>query len=310
MIQLPPALIERLSGILEEFGESSSIVRVQPVGGGCIHEACQVQTENGRYMLKWNPSPLPEVFISESHGLKLLGSTGAVRVPEVIAAAEGSAFCPAFLLMEWIESPGGSTRQFDQAKLGEELASLHRTEPAQSGKKRYGLERDNYIGEVIQINRWHDEWLEFFRENRLQPQIRLAVEHGRMPGPRRKRLEFLMDHLEKWLGGVTRRPSLLHGDLWGGNVITEKGGQPVLLDPAVYYGDREIDLAFTEMFGGFSSRFYKAYQDNWPLEPGYDIRKDIYNLYHLVNHLNHFGETYGPAIDRTLERFVPNIGGG
>jgi fructosamine-3-kinase len=298
-------LRHRLIRELEQFGDASAIKDCQPVGGGCIHSACRLETAHSFYMLKWNTDSLPGVFLCEEYGLRLLRTTGTVQVPQVFTAAECSGSQPAFILMEWIGPAAETMAGFDQEKLGQQLANLHLWEEATSHAGFYGLDQDNYIGEIVQFNQWKRNWIEFFRSSRLEPQIRLANVSKRLPTIRKKRLQYVVDHLDDWLEGVERRPSLLHGDLWSGNVIANTVGDPVVLDPAVYYGDREIDLAFTEMFGGFSNRFYEAYKEVWPLKSGYAERKQIYNLYHLINHLNHFGESYGPAIDQTLSRFVP-----
>ena len=159
---------------------------------------------------------------------------------------------------------------------------------------------DNYIGSTPQVNGWLDDWLAFFRERRLRPQMELAARNGHLPAGRRRALEGFMGRLDELLGGVPRRPALLHGDLWGGNMIADPSGQPVLIDPAVYYGDREADLAMTALFGGFSSAFYAAYNEVYPLADGWRERFRIYNLYHLLNHLNLFGEGYGAQVDAVI----------
>jgi fructosamine-3-kinase len=298
--EIPEALLQVILHDLGQLGDHSGIRRCMPVSGGCIHSAYRVDTSEKSYFLKWNADSQPGIFLTEKQGLDLIRETQTVRVPEVYSAAETTGDQPAYILMDFIRTPAAGQQGFDQALLGAQLAALHRV----SSGAAYGLDHDNYIGRIQQTNTWRDNWIDFFRENRLLPQIRLAEMDGLLPVSRRKRLADMVDRLEQWLAGVQRQPSLLHGDLWGGNVIAGQNREPVLLDPAVYYGDREIDLAFTEMFGGFDNRFYEAYREAWPLEPGYETRKQLYNLYHLINHLNHFGESYGPSIDNTLDLFI------
>lgn len=299
-MRLHPDLIEALNGDLLMMGESGGVVGISPVGGGCINQAARVETRHKNYFLKWNPNPLPGMFAAESAGLCLLVEAQAIRVPEVHSFRDISDGI-SYIFMEWI-SPAQRGARFDQGLLGTQLALLHRNN---SPGGDFGLDHDNYIGSNPQKNGWEGDWKTFFRKNRLQPQIEMAVRKGMASGDRLRKLRYIATHLSHWLALDKCRPSLVHGDLWGGNVIAESNGEPILIDPAVYYGDREVDLAFTELFGGFSSYFYDAYQEEWPLDHGYSERRDIYNLYHLLNHLNLFGSSYGHQIDTLLNHYAP-----
>lgn len=296
MTTLPQQMQSILLWILSEMGDIGPIQQVRSIGGGCINNASQIITPKSSYFIKWNSSPLPEMFTTEARGLQLLKNTRTIRIPEVHKVQEAQPGLPAFILLEWIERGSG----FDQQLCGQQLAQLH----LKSSVEAYGLDHDNYIGSTPQYNGWHEDWIEFFREKRLHPQINLAIRNGRCGSTRRKKLDLLLNRLEQWLSNVTRKPSLIHGDLWGGNVIGDETGKPVLIDPAVYYGDLEAELAFTQMFGGFSQSFYQAYNDTYPLETGYQERFEIYNIYHTLNHLNLFGESYGYSLDATLRRFI------
>jgi len=296
---LPDALVTSVVAALETAGDTTAIQSVQPVSGGCINNAQRLETAQNVYLLKWNARPLPNMFLVEAQGLQLMYDTQTVRVPAVLTAIDADDDRPAYILMEWLEGPAGAARRGDQTLLGTQLAAMHG-----HGTDAYGLDQDNYIGSTPQYNGWEVDWVRFYREQRLRPQIELAQRNGLLPTNRRQRLERLLERLDGWLTGVARQPALLHGDLWGGNVVTGPGGVPALIDPAVYYGDREAEIAFTELFGGFSTRFYDAYQEAWPLEPGYTDRRDLYHLYHLLNHLNLFGESYGAQVDAIARRYA------
>ena len=254
----------------------------QPVRGGCIHHCYRAMREGRPVFLKLNDARFAEAFAAEADGLQALRAGGA-RAPEPIAM--GVAGGQAYLLMEWLEL--GSRGDF--AALGTLLAAMHR---AQSD--RYGWPRDNYVGSTPQENGGCATWGEFWRMRRLDPQLALARRNG-----------YQLEVLPVWrlLEGHEPVASLLHGDLWSGNAGFLADGAPVLFDPAVYYGDREADLAMTELFGGFPEQFYQAYGEAWPLDKGYELRKQIYNLYHLLNHLNLFGGGYLAQVRATL-RFL------
>ncbi len=303
MSGVPASLEEPLKEALRSIGDDSPVTGARSVAGGCINNAMRLETARSAYLLKWNSNPLPDMFLVEVDGLKEMQATGTVRVPEPYTAANPKDGAPGFILMEWLEAPkdaGG----IDFEQLGRQLAEMHRHGPAGLDAAAYGLGYDNYIGPTRQLNGWESDWVGFYRERRLRPQMELAQRSGRMPSDRRHRLERLMERLDEWLGGVPRRPALIHGDLWGGNVMAGPGGLPALIDPAIYYADREAELAYTELFGGFNSTFYASYRETWPLEPGYRDRRDLYNLYHLLNHLNIFGESYGHQVDGALRRYV------
>jgi protein-ribulosamine 3-kinase len=255
----------KVKSLIPQLGIESA----EPAGGGCIHECYRVTIRGAARFLKVNAARHADTFSAEADGLAGLRAVG-MRVPEPLA--HGSTGEHAYLLLEYL--PLGQRPDF--AALGRMLARAHR----QAGP-RFGWTRDNYIGSTPQRNAWCDDWSEFWRERRMRPQLELARRNGftlEMPD-----LSALKSHQPQ--------PSLLHGDLWGGNAgFTAEG--PVVFDPAVYYGDREADLAMTELFGGFPEEFYRAYGEAFPLDAGYQKRKHLYNLYHLLNHLNIFGGGY------------------
>ncbi len=298
---VPPALEKPLQEALHSIGDDSAVTGTRAVGGGCINNAMRLDTQRAAYLLKWNADPLPDMFPMEVEGLREMHATHTVRVPEPYAAENPKNGAPGFILMEWLEAPQGA-RRVDFEQLGRQLAQMHRHGPKGVETPTYGLAYDNYIGPTRQLNGWDPDWVNFYREKRLRPQMDLAQRSGKMPSGRRKALERVMARLDEWLSGVARQPSLIHGDLWGGNVMAGPDG-PALIDPAVYYADREAEIAYTELFGGFNSRFYAAYREAWPLEPGYRERRDLYNLYHLLNHLNIFGELYGYQVEGVLRKY-------
>jgi protein-ribulosamine 3-kinase len=248
--------------------------------GGCIHECYRVKIGGVERFLKTNDAAQADAFAAEADGLAALRAAG-MRVPEPLSW--GTVAGQAYLLLEYLHLDA----KRDFAALGRMLAAAHRhTGP------RFGWHRDNYIGTTPQLNGWCENWSEFWRERRIRPQLDLASRNGfRIAVPSFNVLE-----------GHKPAPSLLHGDLWSGNAGFIAGG-PVVFDPAVYYGDREADLAMTELFGGFPQVFYDAYNEAWPLDEGYARRKYLYNLYHLLNHLNLFGRGYLPQVEATL-RFL------
>jgi fructosamine-3-kinase len=200
----------------------------------------------------------------------------------------------AFLALEWIETRLSSDPARFDRNFGEGLAALHQSVPLED--IGFGLSQPNYIGLLPQRNDPLPDWSAFYRERRLLPQIEMARERGHLPERRERMLMQVVERLETLLDGLDSRPALLHGDLWSGNFLTA-GDEPVLLDPAVYYGEREMEIAYMELFGGFPPGVPAAYQAAYPLEPGYARRRPLHQLYPLLNHLNHFGETYGPEVD-------------
>jgi protein-ribulosamine 3-kinase len=257
------------------------IEAAESVSGGCIHRCYRVSIAGRSRFLKVNDARHADAFATEAEGLSALRARH-LRAPE--ALAHGAVGGEAYLLLEYLELKSAG----DFAALGRMLAQAHRTPGP-----RFGWARDNYIGSTPQKNGWCDDWAEFWMTRRVQPQLELAQRKGfDLPGidPR----PALQDHKP--------HPSLLHGDLWRGNAgFTAQG--PVVFDPAVYYGDREADLAMSELFGGFPQDFYQAYNEVFPLPAGYEKRKHLYNLYHLLNHLNLFGGGYLGQVKQTL-RFL------
>ncbi len=261
-----------------------------PVGGGCIHAAFAAITQSGeRFFVKTNDARHARAFACERTGLEAIAATAEIRVPRVVA--HGVIGESAFLVLEHLEiGARGSTE-----KMGRQLARMHR-----HLSDRFGWVEDNFIGATPQSNGWTEDWGMFFRDHRLRPQIFLARENGLAL----ENAEKLLDRLPSCLVGHTPQPSLLHGDLWGGNVGFTPDGSPLVFDPASYYGDRETDIAMAELFGGFDDRFHEGYNDEWPLDAGYRERKPLYNLYHILNHANLFGGTFCAHAQRLIDQLL------
>lgn len=279
-------------------GAEARIAKTREVGGGCINQVEEVRTEDGRrFLLKSNSKAPAGFFEREIEGLRAIREAGAVRAPEPLAAGGGEGDVPRFLVMEFIDS-AAPRADFDQT-FGRALAQMHRAEA-----DRFGLGIDNFLGASPQANAWSDSWPAFFREARLGGQLRLLEKRGYATAELAQKLGKLMDRLDDLLGGGREvRPALLHGDLWSGNIMSDESGGPAIVDPAVYHGDREADLAMTELFGRLDANFYGAYREAYPLASGYEERREIYNLYHLLNHLNLFGLSYMSGVMATLRRF-------
>jgi fructosamine-3-kinase len=266
------------------------------VGGGCINQGVRLTDGDRSYFVKLNSATLLEMFEAESEGLRAMAETQTIRVPEPLCF--GLCNAEAYLVMEYIEMghAGGAGSEL----AGRRLAAMHRSSQAD-----FGWFRDNTIGSTPQENQANDSWIDFWRDQRLGFQLRLAERNG-YGGSLQRKGERLMDHVHLLIDHQPQ-PSLLHGDLWGGNLAYTKEGDPVIFDPAVYYGDREADLAMTELFGGFGNRFYDAYQEAWPLASGYSTRKVLYNLYHILNHLNLFGSGYLGQASSMIDRLLAEV---
>jgi fructosamine-3-kinase len=266
----------------------------RPVHGGCINDCYQWQCADGPIFVKVAERAALPMLEAEADGLRALLAAHAIRVP--VVRALGSVDTAAFLALEWIE-PGKSSAT-TEAAFGRQLAAQH-----QVRGPRFGWHRDNTIGSTPQSNAWCADWPEFFRDRRLRPQLQLAIRNG-FAALLERCGERLLDSVSQLLAGHVAEPVLLHGDLWGGNWFSDGGGAPVIFDPAVYYGDRETDLAMTQLFGGFGHSFHEAYASAAPLAPGADTRRELYNLYHILNHANLFGGAYASRAREMIERLL------
>ncbi|MBW2421543.1 MAG: fructosamine kinase family protein [Deltaproteobacteria bacterium] len=275
----------------------SSVAHCRGVSGGDIGESSVVELAGGeRLFLKCYPGAAPGMASAEARGLGWLAEARALRTPQVRAHGEAQDGLPAFLALEWIETGGpGADYAADYAEeLGRGLAALHRT-----GAAGFGFAEDNFIGRLPQSNRRHESWVEFYAEERLGAQLDMARQAGRLPGRVAAALESLIEELPS-LCGPEEAPARLHGDLWGGNALVDPAGRPCLIDPAVYGGHREVDLAMMRLFGGFDRRVFAAYDEAWPLAPGHRERVDLYQLYPLLVHVNLFGGSYVGSLEGAI----------
>lgn len=268
------------------------------VTGGCINDCFRWSAGDAAWFVKVAPVARFDMLDAEAAGLRELAAANAVRVPAVIGIGRGGPH--AFLALEWLARDASGARS--GARLGERLAAQHRSTAPQ-----FGWHRDNTIGLTPQHNRQADDWTTFFTEHRLRFQLALARASGF--GALAALGQRVLEAAPRLLDGHRPQPSLLHGDLWGGNWFTGAQGEPVIFDPAVYYGDREADLAMTHLFGGFDASFYAAYREAWPLEAGHEARRDLYNLYHVLNHANLFGEGYAQQAAGTMRRLLAEVRG-
>jgi protein-ribulosamine 3-kinase len=287
--------IERSIG--EALATPVSIESRAPVGGGCINECFLVRSSRRAFFVKLNTPERAPMFAAEAAGLEEIGRTGTIRVPRPLC--HGASAPASWIVLEHLELESADGKAM--RALGTNLARLHRVIAP-----RYGWTRDNTIGSTPQPNDWSEDWIAFWRERRLGHQLRIAVASGQA-GRLLDDGERLMEKLPAFFAGYVPEPSLLHGDLWSGNTAMTSSGKPVVFDPATYYGDRETDLAMTELFGGFPRSFYDAYRAEYPLDPGYDVRKTLYNLYHVLNHFNLFGGGYGAQAGRMIGQLLARV---
>jgi protein-ribulosamine 3-kinase len=296
MSSLWPTIAQHISKVT---GDPVVIQSHRGVGGGSINQSYQLTLLSGQlYFVKCNQARSLEMFEAERAGLEALAAAEVIRIPTAICS--GIANETAYLVLEYI--PLGTQQTETGQQLGEQLAALHRIQ-----KPQYGWDRANTIGSTPQLNPWTDNWVTFYRQQRLDYQVRLARRQG-FSGGWIRMAEQVMEGLGAFFESYNPAASLLHGDLWAGNWGADQSGDPVLFDPAVYYGDRETDLAMTELFGGFPKAFYRSYQQHYPLDPGYPMRKSLYQLYHLLNHLNLFGGSYMARVEDILKACIGHLG--
>jgi protein-ribulosamine 3-kinase len=262
--------------------------------GGSINNTGCVQTSKGNFFLKWNELlKYPGMLKTEALGLQTLRESNTFRIPDVVV--EDCTNVYQYLLLEYIESKPKASGYW--ANFGILLQKMHRFH-----SDSFGLDYNNYIGSLQQRNKLHRNWSEFFIEERLKPQLKIAVNNNLVKPKSISKFELLFEKLPGIL--VQEPPSLLHGDLWSGNVLCDEKGKPCLIDPSVYYGNREMDLAMTQLFGGFDEEFLDVYQAQFPLEKGFESRFLIYKLYPLMVHLNLFGRSYWPQVVSIINRYV------
>ena len=275
----------------------SPVLRADAASGGDINQTFTATLRDGRSVfVKTHAAPPPGMYVCEARGLAWLGQAQALRVPDVLLASDADEFGPACLVLELVHT-GKRTNQFDEA-LGQGLAALHR-----AGAPGFGLDHANYIALLAQDNTPRASWARFYAERRLAPQVKLARQRGHFDSALTRRFETLCDKLEN-LVGPEEAPARLHGDLWSGNLLCDAEGAPCLIDPAVYGGHREVDLAMMRLFGGFAERSFAAYNAAFPLESGHQERVALYQMYPLLVHVNLFGGQYVSHVERSLAHWI------
>ena len=287
-------IAEQISGTA---GMPFTVERTSSVGGGCINQAHRIEGNSHRFFVKLNNAVSLSMFEAEAAGLQEIQDSHTLRVPVPVCWGNNSS--AAWLVLEYLEI--GRASRSSPVALGSGLAAMHYVS---SGE--FGWIRNNTVGATPQINERSTDWVEFWRKYRLGYQLQLARANG-YSGRIQTQGERLIEQLDAFFPETQPVASLLHGDLWSGNYSFDGAGQPVVFDPAVYYGDRETDIAMTELFGGFPDAFYAAYRDAYPLDPGYTTRKTLYNLYHILNHLNLFGGSYLRQAEQMVAKLLSEI---
>jgi fructosamine-3-kinase len=272
-----------------------TITDTRQVSGGSINQAAKVTLADDTVcFLKWNTSADPRMFFVEEKGLALLESADtSLRIPSVLATGKTDDDT-GFFLQEFVVE--GHSKPHSAGDFGRALAQLHKHH-----NETFGLDHDNFIGRLPQSNTSHERWVDFFIQERMEPQLQMAVDSGKLGSGAVSSFQNMYKKLPDIF--PDEPPSLLHGDLWGGNYFFDQDGQATIYDPAVYYGHREIELAFTHLFGGFASSFYSSYKKAYALSPGFSTRKDIYNLYPLLVHTNLFGGSYARQVEGIVKQF-------
>ncbi|MDO9255739.1 MAG: fructosamine kinase family protein [Bacteroidales bacterium] len=291
---LPDELKKAVESTLSaQFKKQIEISEIRSIGGGCINEACSLKTNISKFFIKYNSaSTYPGMFEKEAAGLKILADTKTIEIPEVISSAETGEY--AYILLRYIET-GVSSRNFWD-DFGTKLADLHR-----NTNEYFGLDHDNYIGSLVQKNTPHPDFFGFFISERIEPQLKEARNKGAFSQSETRYFDSLFNTLPDII--PVDQPALIHGDLWSGNYMITASGSPCLVDPAVYYGHREADIAMTQLFGGFQPEFYHAYNHAWPMEKDWQKRMDIFNLYPLLVHVNLFGGSYARQVLQIIRQF-------
>ncbi len=287
---LPKAILRDLQSELK-----CTFVSAKPIGGGCISRAYRLEDESGAYYFLKYGADKPLIYQKEANGLNELSKAKAIKVPHVIRVTDS------YLLLEWIDS-GHRNNDFWR-EFGVSMANLHRFTGSE-----FGLEEDNYLGDALQINssegnQKHD-WIEFYWAKRLKFQMDWAFQQGLVDRQFMSKVSDFQKRIQGFMQDSENIPVLLHGDLWSGNFLVARSGEPVLIDPAIYYGNREAELAMTMLFGGFDPLFYEAYQSAYPLPDGYKERIPLYKLYHILNHLNLFGKSYWSEVNHLMGYYL------
>lgn len=277
--------------------QNFTVINIRPVSGGCINSAYILYSKNTSYFVKLNQAHCLPMFEAEFSGLQEMFQTNTIKIPHPIVC--GISADQSFIVMEPLSL--SSKNKLADKKLGQQLADLH-----QIPQPFFGWHSNNTIGSTTQLNSRSENWVTFWQQNRLDFQLSLAESNG-YGGKLTQSGQHLSESLHTLFSNYNPIPSLLHGDLWSGNAAMMENGEPVIYDPACYYGDRETDLAMTELFGGFSASFYEAYSNAYPLHPDYPVRKNLYNLYHILNHLNLFGSSYQHQAQNMIDALLSEV---